>query len=456
MGTKIINSFPGYESVYDEKDRQWHNMYRGTDVGRGGYIYGEEGMYGNVALLDVASMHPTSIVALNAFGEYTENFKALMDLRLAIKHGEYDVARKMFGGRLEKYLQDEASAKQLSQAAKIPINSCYGLTSANFANAFRDPRNVNNIVACRGALFMRTLEDEVKARGYIVASIRTDSIKIPDATPEIIQFCMDFGKKYGYTFEHECTYERLCLVNKSAYIAKYATAEQCDKLYGYVPGDNKKHGGEWTATAAQFQVPYIFKTLFTKEPIVFNDYCETKEVKKAALYLDKNEHLPDVTKYEKELEKAEDKYKKGLLSDTMFEATCAELNKKIEEGHDYHFVGKVGQFTPIKPGCGGAVLYSKRDNKYDAVNGSKGYRWLESSMVKELGKEDDIDKSYYIKLVDDAVQSISQYGDFEQFVSDDPYTTDKTPKDFMNPPEEPITEEEEIPFPDWCEANGFA
>ena len=40
-------------------------------------------------------------------------------------------------------------------------------------------------------------------------------------------------------------------------------------------------------------------------------------------------------------------------------------------------------------------------------------------MVQELGKEDDIDKSYYNKLVDDAVQAISQYGDFEQFVSDD-------------------------------------
>lgn len=45
---------------------------------------------------------------------------------------------------------------------------------------------------------------------------------------------------------------------------------------------------------------------------------------------------------------------------------------------------------------------------------------MESEMVKELGKEDCIDKSYYNKLVDDAVEAISQYGDFEQFVSDDP------------------------------------
>lgn len=445
METTRINCFPGYASVYDESDKKYHNMYRGTDVGHGGYITGEPNMYGNVALLDVASMHPTSIVCLNAFGEYTQNFKDLIDARLAVKHGDYDKARAMFGGRLAKYLDDESKSKELSQAIKIPINACYGLTSANFDNPFRDIRNKENIVALRGALFMRTLEDEVKARGFIVASIRTDSIKIPDATPEIIEFCMEFAKKYGYTFEHEATYERMCLVNKSAYIAKYASPEQCEKLYGYVPGDNKKHGGEWTATAKQFQVPYVFKTLFSKEAIEFEDMCESFEVK-TALYLDKNENLPDVSAYEKELEKAENKYKKGQLSDTTFEATCKELNDKIETGHDYHFVGKVGQFCPIKSGCGGAVLYRKQGNKYDAATGSKGYRWLESAMVKELNKEGDIDKGYYQKLVDEAVESISQYGDFEWFVSDDPYVPAE-PKvnmpDFMNIPEDAP---EEIPF----------
>lgn len=42
-------------------------------------------------------------------------------------------------------------------------------------------------------------------------------------------------------------------------------------------------------------------------------------------------------------------------------------------------------------------------------------------MVKELEKGDGIDRSYYDKLVDEAVKTISQYGDFEWFVSDDPY-----------------------------------
>ena len=416
----MINAFPGYEFVYDPNDQKYHNMFRETDVGMGGYVYAEHGMYTNVALLDVASMHPSSIIALNYFGEYTQRFKEIMDIRIAIKHRDFDAARQMFDGKLAKYLNDEASADALSKALKLPINGSYGMTAANFDNPMRDIRNKNNIVALRGALFMRTLQDEVSERGFTVAHIKTDSIKIPNATPEIIQFVMDFGKKYGYTFEHEATYDRMCLVNNSVYIAKYATKEKCEEMYGYVPDDNKKHPGEWTATGAQFAVSYVYKKLFTKEPIEFEDMCETKTVTSATIYLDMNESLPDVSEYEKEFKKVEEKYKKGQLSDTTFENTCAELNERIAEGHNYQFVGKVGSFCPIKPGRNGGVLISERKGKYDSVNGAKGYRWLEAEMVRELGREDDIDRSYYDKLVNDAVYSIAAYGDFEWFVSDDP------------------------------------
>lgn len=363
-----LNAFPGYEY----KDGK--NMYRGTDLGFGGYVYAEPGIYRNVALLDVASLHPHSIIAMNCFGSYTQNFKDILDARIAIKHGDFDAAREMLNGKLAKYLTNEGSAADLSQALKIAINSVYGLTSANFENPFRDIRNKNNIVALRGALFMRTLQDEVQARGFTVAHIKTDSIKIPDATPEIIQFCMDFANKYGYTFEHEATYDRMCLVNNAAYVAKYKDG---------------KHAGKWTATATQFQVPYVFKKLFTKESIEFEDLCETKSVA-TALYLDRNEDLP-------------------------------------EGEHNYRFIGKVSSFCPIKPGCGGGELLrvgtDKEGNvKYSSATGAKGYRWLEAEMVKELGKEDSIDRSYYDKLVDDAVATISKYGDFEMFVSDESYS----------------------------------
>lgn len=376
----VINSFPGYEF----KDGK--NMYRGTNIGFGGYIICNPGMYCNVALLDIQSLHPNSIRAMNCFGEYTKNFTDILDARVAIKHGDYDSARKMLDGRLSPYLNDESKSKDLAQALKIAVNSVYGLTAANFPNPFRDVRNKNNIVALRGALFMRTLQDEVEERGFEIVAIKTDSIKIANATKEIIDFCMDFAKQYGYTFEHEATYERICQINKADYIAKYKSSDWCEETYGYIPGDNAKHDGQWTATGALFQTPYIFKTLFSGEPIEFRDLCETKEVK-TALHLDMNESLP-------------------------------------EDEHKYHFVGKVGSFCPIKPGCGGGVLLREGKDKegavkYDAVSGSKGYRWLESEMVEALGKQDDIDKSYHIKLVDDAVAAMSKYGDFEWFISDE-------------------------------------
>ena len=261
--SKILNAFPGYEYV------QGKNLYRGIDVGKGGYVYAEPGLYTNVALLDVASMHPSSIIAMNSFGEYTQHFKDMLEARVLIKHGDFDGAREMMGGRLAPYLNDESKAKDLANALKTALNSCYGLTAANFDNPMRDIRNKNNVVALRGALFMKTLQDEVQARGFTVLHIKTDSIKVANATPDIIDFIMEFGKKYAYNFEHEATYDRICIVNDAVYIAKYATAEDCEKLYGYVPGDNKKNGGQWTATGAQFAVPYVFKKLFSKEPIEF-------------------------------------------------------------------------------------------------------------------------------------------------------------------------------------------
>ena len=416
----LLPYFPGYEY------KNGKSSYRGVDdVGEGGRVYAEPGMYGNVALLDVMSQHPHSAMMEVIFGvEFTRAFYDIVYGRVNIKHEAWDIVNNMLGGKLRPYVQKvldgEMTSNDLAYALKIAINSVYGLTAANFENPFRDPRNVDNIVAKRGALFMIDLQHEVEARGFTVAHIKTDSIKIPDATPEIIQFVMDFGKMYGYTFEHEATYEKMCLVNNAVYIAKYATVEQCEALYGYVPGDNKKKPGKWTATGTQFAVPYVFKKLFTKEPIVFEDMCETKSVT-SSLYLDMNETLPDVSQYEKELDKAESDYKKGKISDTTVEKIRTELEPLIAEGHSYHFVGKVGCFCPIKPDCGGGLLVREKDGKYYAATGSKGYRWLEAEMVKELDRADDIDRSYYDALVNDAAMTIVAYGDLEWFTSDDPY-----------------------------------
>lgn len=372
--------FPGY------KYEAGKSTYRGEEVGEGGYVYAEPGIHGNVALLDVASMHPASIIAEELFGPvYTQRFKDIRDGRVAIKHKDFESAKKMLDGALSEYINELESGKawftadDLAQALKIVINSIYGLTAAGFDNPFRDRRNIDNIVAKRGALFMINLKYEVQKRGFTVAHIKTDSIKIPDATPEIIQFVMDYGQMYGYTFEHEDTYDRMCLVNDAVYIAKYKEAHVDKKT---------KEEKWWTATGTQFQIPYVFKKLFSRKPIEFEDMCETKSVS-TALYLDLNENLP-------------------------------------EDQHDYRFIGKVGNFCPIKPGCdGGELLREGKDKegniKFSSATGAKGFRWLESETVKEQNKQNDIDRSYYDKLVNGAIETISEYGDFEWFVSDDPY-----------------------------------
>lgn len=400
-GKPIINAFPGYiyatgkdlrakgktyldedgnEVDYKEDDFKFHNWYRGEDVGFGGYVYAEPGIYENVALLDIASMHPHSILAMQCFGPYTKQFENLVDARVFIKHDEFDKCKDIFEGKLMKYLTDDEEAWGLSTSLKIPINSVYGLTSASFKNEFKDDRNVNNIVALRGALFMVNLKHEVQKRGFTVAHIKTDSIKIPYATPEIIQFVMDYGKKYGYTFEHEATYAKMCLVNRSVYIAKYADKD------------------EWTATGAEFAVPYVFKTLFSHEPVTFFDRTETKAVT-SALYLD--------------------------------------MNEKLEDGeHDYRFVGRVGLFCPIKAGCGGGLLMRQSgEDKYAAATGTIGWRWLEADYIRKKGLEDYIDERYFINLCDAAKDHISEFGSFDRFVSDEPMTI---PYDF--PPDE------ELPF----------
>jgi hypothetical protein len=310
-------------------------------------------MYTNVAVLDVASMHPTSIEILELFGPYTENFAALKTARVAIKRKDYATARGLLGGILVPYLAEESDAKALSDALKIVINIVYGLTSASFDNLFRDPRNVDNIVAKRGALFMIDLKNAVQEQGFKVVHIKTDSIKIPDATAEIIQFVMDFGKKYGYDFEHEVTYEKFCLVNDAVYIAKTEKG--------------------WTATGAQFQEPVVFKTLFSKEPIEFADYIQTKTVT-SALYLDFGDGEPI-------------------------------------------FVGRAGAFVPVREGTGGGALLRGKDGIYHAATGTKGYFWKEADVVKALGLEEDVDKAYFSKLINDAVDNVSKYGDFEWFTS---------------------------------------
>lgn len=446
----LSKEFPGYEyskfgidrSRYISKDViiSGKSIYKGYDPGEGGFVYAEPGMYGYSECYDSASHHPSSIIAENGFGPYTPNFKRLLDLRLMIKHKQFDEARKLYDGALAPYLTSEEDAKALSYALKIAINSVYGLTAAHFDNKLHDPRNIDNWVAKRGALFMIDLLTEVQKRGYKVIHVKTDSIKIDHPDQKIFDFIFDYGKKFGYTFEVEHKFEKLCLVNDAVYICKYTEDPE-----------NGKSAGLWEGTGDQFKKasnPYVFKTLFSHESVEFRDLCITQTVKVGlGLYLDMDEDLGDSTGLEKEEDKLLKKWAKvgfelsdendknlsdgwaARLTDVpskkveQYSEDCyhadyirlCEVQEEIRKCHDYHFVGKAGLFCPMKPGTGGGRLVRENNGKFAYAAGAKGYRWMEAEYVQKFHKEDDIDLSYFEKLAEDAKETINKFGSFDEF-----------------------------------------
>ncbi len=431
--TNLSEMFPGYKFDKFAPEGQ-KSTYRGEFVGEGGYVYAEPGIYSDVICLDVASMHPTSIEQLNAFGPYTATFSAMKEVRLAIKGARSSLdkyikegdrtfleksatllidAKQMFQGRLRPHieaiedLKERAKAlKALEEALKLVINSVYGYTSASFDNLFRDPRNIDNIVAKRGALFMIDLKNFVQECGYQVVHIKTDSIKIPGADKEMIAQIMEFGSEYGYQFEVEAEYEKFCLVNDAVYVAQ-------DK------------DGKWSATGAQFQHPYVLKRMFTGEGIDFKDLCEKKQVKEGVMYLD------DIN-----LGLYGDEYTPDQASEMLEIENRSEGELALDyNGKRYH-IGRTGLFVPVSEELGGNLIRVK-DGKEFAVTGTKGYRWVEAEMLRTLKPEalermtfepledavegtgsiaDIINLEYFDKLVEKARTTIEKFGSYEELV----------------------------------------
>jgi hypothetical protein len=229
-------------------------------------------------------------------------------------------------------------------------------------------KNKDNIVAKRVALFMIELQQELQDRGAKVVHIKTDSVKVVDPTDEIRDFIVKFGEKYGYEFEHEYTFDKFCLVNDAVYIAKIDWAEDEELI------------GTWDATGAQFQHPYVFKTLFSGEELSFYDFGMAKSVLTGAIYMNFNHDAPEVPP------------KEGMK-----------------------FVGKTGLFVPVAEGEGGAMLYrtNDKDDRLNKVTGTSGHLWMEADLAKE--RDAKIDMSYFEKLTDDAIGALNKFGDAQDF-----------------------------------------
>lgn len=345
--TNLTEMFPGY--VFDGKT----STYRGFEVGEGGFVYAEPGMYmGKIRVLDVESMHPRSIIELNLFGDdYTERFEKLVEIRLAIKHGDIDLSRELLGEQRDLLTED--NAKDLAFALKIKlINTVYGLTKAK-GGPFRDPRNVDNIVAKRGALFIIDLLSGLQERGAKVLHVKTDSVKLLNPSEEDVAFVHEFGLRYGYKFSEEATYDRFCLFNKAVYIARKIDTDM------------------WEAVGAQYQHPCVYKALFKPGvPLTYKDYAEIKSVSGgSSIYLEKD--------------------------------------------GNYTFQGRTGSFIPVA--TDGGDLYRLKDGKYYHVAGTTGYKWLPSAVVKELDIQ--IDTRYYDDLIHEALEQIRALGQADLFFS---------------------------------------
>ena len=416
--TDLSTIFPGYEyhpegipkERYSEgakvsKSRK--SIYMGEDPSEGGFANcPQPGVYFNVGLFDVASMHPHSAIRLKIFGkEITKRYENLVEARVAIKHikeigdeayeealrrmdaikeGSSEVIKDILNGHSGDDLKHKCKA--IAGALKTAINSVYGLTSAKFDNKLRDPRNVDNIVAKYGALFMITLKHKLQDMGYTVVHIKTDSIKVANFDAKAEKFIMDFGKKYGYSFEKEAVYSKMCIVDDAQYIAYEVEAdgEKLEKPF-------------WTVTGAKFAPNYLFKSLFSHEQITFNDFPETKSVDDAAIYLT---------------------YPNGTET----------------------FIGRVGSFVCVKEEYGGSLVRVKGDKK-SAVTGTKDLYWAEASAVREHPERVNLD--YYRAQCDAAVDTINQYYPFDEFVGCDPtdlmFIDESAPEEVpftaMNPPE---------------------
>jgi hypothetical protein len=144
-------------------------------------------------------------------------------------------------------------------------------------------------------------------------------------------------------------------------------------LIGRTNIDGHSGSSVWDAVGARFAQPYVYKTLFSREPITFEDLTETRGVKKGTIYIE-------------------------MEDDVMV------------------FIGRVGVFCPMK--TSGGALYRVQGEKKYAVTGTKNYKWLPADVVRELGKEDDIDMSYFEAAVEEALEKIAKFGDPNIFLGD--------------------------------------
>lgn len=187
---RFRRTLPGYKYSFGKSE------YRGEDPGEGGYVYSEPGVYTDVALLDVASP-----IRLHLLRWTTSDRSRRSSLTWSIMHSyqawrirqsQENVwwntwrvpARPRVCGHALLCFEDYHKHRLWNDFAKFWIIS--------------SDTNLTKTISWRSVALCSwlTWNMEVQKRGYTVAHIKTDSIKIPNADKKIIDFVFEYGKEY--------------------------------------------------------------------------------------------------------------------------------------------------------------------------------------------------------------------------------------------------------------------
>lgn len=223
--TEYMQNIPGYENAKFEVipgetniTGRFINGNTSYDINRGGENKTVPGKHTNVVSLDVDSMYVTTFINTHYFGDFTERIKQLRDVRLALKRKDLPEVNRLYKEFGEFITNEHIDFKLASDMLKLCLNSLYGLSSASFDNFMKLRENETNLIANLGNIMMNELYQNCISKGWKVVHIKTDGIKIADCTDEMIAYCIDFAKKWGYNFSIDEKYKEFLIIDKANYI----------------------------------------------------------------------------------------------------------------------------------------------------------------------------------------------------------------------------------------------
>lgn len=165
-----------------DKGKYTHKEF-GCDVefsfgGLHGVPSNKEKRFENVILLDVASLYPNIIKKLKALGEATKTYEAIVERRLSVKHTD----------------------KQLSDALKLVINSCYGLLNNEFSTLY-NPKAAKS-VCIYGQICLYDLCKRLAPTCRLV-NINTDGVAFTTDSDYYKTIWKEWEDDYGFVLEED-------------------------------------------------------------------------------------------------------------------------------------------------------------------------------------------------------------------------------------------------------------